>query len=200
MAEIPRVFPQQLFKIFLEESAKELGSDSLARIVDKAGFPVTLAETGQATDPARAYATIQQAMRLYFGRGVRGISMRIGRRMWNAIVPTMPIADKIQAKGLKLIPPESRPKPALELLARNLRGSGGIISIHTLDLDLLLMDSSSPSTLDQQSDSPICYVTLGLVREALFWATEKEFDVEEIACRAKGDDSCDFKVTMKTQK
>jgi predicted hydrocarbon binding protein len=77
-----------------------------------------------------------------------------------------------------------------------LREAGGAVSVHTLDLDLLLVDHSAAATLNQTSPEPICFVTLGLIQAALFWATGQEADMEEIACKAAGAPACEFKIKL----
>jgi predicted hydrocarbon binding protein len=84
----------------------------------------------------------------------------------------------------------------LELLARILSAAPGNITVHTLDLDLLLVDQTSPTTLEQSDNAPICFVTFGLIRESLYWADGQVYDIEERACRATGARQCEFKVTI----
>lgn len=66
---------------------------------------------------------------------------------------------------------------------------GGAASVHTLDLDLMLVDHSAAVAGGQSSDEPICYVTLGIIQGALFWAIGQEAHVEEVACKATGAQS-----------
>lgn len=54
--------------------------------------------------------------------------------------------------------------------------------IHTLDLDFMLVDQSAAAASGQSSDEPICYVTLGIIQGALFWAIGQEVNVEEFVC------------------
>jgi predicted hydrocarbon binding protein len=61
-------------------------------------------------------------------------------------------------------------------------------------MDLLLADHSSASTCAQTSQAPICFVTLGIIQGALAWATRQEADVEEIACKAAGAPTCQFRL------
>jgi len=82
------------------------------------------------------------------------------------------------------------------LLARILSTTAGNITVHTLDLDLLLVDQSSPTTLNQSDDAPVCFVTFGLIRECLYWADGQVYDIEERACHAMGARQCEFKVTI----
>ncbi|HCR70532.1 MAG TPA: hypothetical protein DIW23_03730 [Anaerolineae bacterium] len=61
---------------------------------------------------------------------------------------------------------------------------------------MLLVDSTSPTTLKQTDDTPVCFVTFGLIRECLFWAVGEEHDIEERACKAMGARQCEFKITI----
>jgi predicted hydrocarbon binding protein len=69
------------------------------------------------------------------------------------------------------------------------------MTIHILDLDLLLVDHVSPTATDRHDGAPICFVTQGLIRESLFWSTDRGYDVEETACKAMGHPSFEFKIT-----
>jgi predicted hydrocarbon binding protein len=70
------------------------------------------------------------------------------------------------------------------------------MTVHTLDQDLLLSDRVSPGTLDQSEAHPICYVTLGMVQACLRWATGMEYDIEETSCRAVGEETCEFRISI----
>jgi len=72
----------------------------------------------------------------------------------------------------------------------------GSTSVHLLDIDLLLVDRGSAATQGQSHDEPICYVTLGLIQGALFWATGIEVNVTEMNCRAMGAPACEFKIKI----
>jgi predicted hydrocarbon binding protein len=69
-------------------------------------------------------------------------------------------------------------------------------TVHTLDLDLLFVDHASLATAGQSDSTPICFVTLGMIRECLYWAVGYEHDIEEISCRALGAKECEFKITV----
>jgi predicted hydrocarbon binding protein len=103
---------------------------------------------------------------------------------------------KAQSKFVFGLPVQARRKSALELLSKLLADQRGDVTVHTMDLDLLLVDKASPGTLGQAEPECICYVTLGLLRECLYWATGQEHDIEETSCRANGEESCEFKITI----
>lgn len=103
---------------------------------------------------------------------------------------------KAQSKIIFGLPLNARRKVPPEVLAKLMGDQRGDVTVHTLDLDLLLADKASPGTLGQSESEPDCYTTLGLLRECLYWATGQEHDIEETSCRANGADACEFKIII----
>jgi predicted hydrocarbon binding protein len=194
-------FPARILYRFVQAAAAELGSDKFGAILALSelpaawGKPASFRKMGQ-VESARAYGTLQAAMRTYYGRGARGTLLRVGQRLWHHLLEDASLPGKAQAVVVKRLPLRARRKSTLELLARFLSARPGDVTLHTLDFDLLLDDHVSPTTQGVQSRSPICFVTQGLVRESLLWATGQRPDVEETSCRARGDNSCVFRITM----
>jgi len=194
-------FPERVMARFVETLSTELGHDTLSAVLLKAGLPEEWAHSAHFlglddSRTAQAYSRLQSALRTYYGRGARGILLRIGSKLWDQLLNDSALGLKAQAVFLRGLPKSLRRKPALELLARILSVIPGYVTIHSLDLDLLLVDQTSPTTLDQSGDAPICYVTLGLIRECLYWADGEEHDIEERVCRAQGAHQCEFKITI----
>lgn len=193
-------FSNRILRRFAETVALELGTDqfnamlALSNLPSEWKNPATFLKISP-VDSTHVYAALQSAMRIYFGRGARGVLLRVGQRLWNHLLEDAALGGKAQAAVIKRLPLRTRQKPTLELLARFLGTQAGDVTIHTLDLDLLLVDHASPSTHDQHDSSPICFVTQGLIRESLFWSMGQGYDVEEISCKARGEDTCEFKIT-----
>lgn len=188
-------------KKFVDALSAEIGHETTMAVLSKAGLPKDWAHSSYFTPLdeeriAQAYATLQAAIRTYYGRGARGILMRIGTKLWQPLLEDATLGIKAQAALIRGIPRSARRKPTLELLARILDGGRQTITVHTLDLDLLLVDQASPSALNQSDDTPVCFVTFGLIRECLFWADGQEHDIEERACQAMGAHQCEFKITV----
>ena len=186
---------------FVETIATELGRDNLSIVLEKAGLPPDWSEPTRwgplkGESAAEAYAGLQKAMRIYYGRGARGTLIRVGCSLWKRLLDDAPLAVKAQSKIIFGRPVNARRKPALELLAKLLSDQRDDVTVHTLDLDLLLADKASAGTLGQNESDHICYVTLGLLRECLYWATGQEHDIEEVSCRANGGEACEFKITI----
>lgn len=192
-------FSPRLLRSFVRTLAAELGAGKLPIVLESAGLAshLTNLEAVAAMDAptaAQAYADIQKAMRTYYGRGARGILLRVGAHLWKQLLDDAPFTLKPQVALTRGLATKERPKPVLDLLAKLFSTKSGDITVHTLDLDLLLVDHPSHAAAGQHDDEPICWVTQGLVREALYWATNREYDVTEIACRALGAKQCEFKV------
>ena len=192
-------FSNRILRRFVETVAVELGTDQFNAMLALSKLPTEWASPRtfpkmDPTESADTYAALQAAMRTYYGRGARGVLLRVGQRLWNFLLDDAALGGKAQAALIKRLPLTSRRKSILELLARLVGNQSGDITVHTLDLDLLLVDHASPATDGQHDSTPICFVTQGLIRESLFWATGQNFDVEEISCKATGKGSCEFRV------
>jgi predicted hydrocarbon binding protein len=193
-------FSNRILRRFVEAAALELGMDQFIAMLALAKLPPAWSkpETFAKADPveaARAYAALQAAMRTYYGRGARGVLLRVGQRLWNHLLDDAALGGKAQAAVIKRLPLTTRRKSALELLARFIGNSPDDITVHSLDLDLLLVDHTSPIADGQHEAKPICFVTQGMIRESLFWATGQGYDVEETSCKAQGHPNCEFKIT-----
>ena len=192
-------FSNRILRRFVETVVRELGADqfnamlALAKLPADWAKPETFAKI-DVSEAAKTYATLQAAMRAYYGRGARGVLLRVGQRLWNHLLDDAALGGKAQAAIIKRLPLAARRKPALELLARFIGNRPGDITVHTLDLDLLFADHASPAADGQSDPAPICFVTQGMIREAMFWATGQGHDVEETACKAQGNHNCEFKI------
>ena len=194
-------FSSQILSRFVETAAVELGEDRFHTMLALSKLP------GKWTEPhsflkmdtvrsAQAYASLQAAIRTYYGRGARGALLRIGQRLWHHFLEDGAPREKVQAVVIRRLPLNARRKRVLELLSHLLSLQLGEITLHTLDLDLLLADHASPTTFGIQDPHPVCFVTQGLIQESLYWATGQRHDVEETSCKARGENACEFKITV----
>jgi predicted hydrocarbon binding protein len=194
-------FSNRILRRFAETVSAELGAEQFNGMLALSNLPPEWRKSDTflkmtPVDSAHVYAALQAAMRTYFGRGARGVLLRVGQRLWDRLLDDAALGGKAQAALVKRLPLSTRRRSTLEMLARFLGNQSGDITIHTLDLDLLLADHASPSTHDQSSPAPVCYVTQGLIRESLFWSTGLGHDVVEISCKATGENACEFKITI----
>jgi len=193
-------FSGRILRRFVETVALELGADQFNAMLALSKLPSEWAGPGtflkmDSVEAANTYASLQAAIRTYYGRGARGVLVRVGQRLWDHLLDDAALGGKAQAALIKRLPIAARRKSTLELLGRLIGDQPGDITVHTLDLDLLLVDHASPATRGIRSSAPICFVTQGLIRESLSWGTRQGHDVEEISCKATGRNTCEFKIT-----
>ena len=193
-------FSPRLFRAFAQTLTTELSGDKLPIVLETVGLAPHLTDPKaganmDASACAQAYADIQKALRAYYGRGARGILQRVGTQLWHRLLADAPLTVKPQIAITRGLATKENPKPALDLVAKLFSTQSGDLTVHTLDRDLLLVDHPSHAAAGQHDDEPICWVTMGMMREALHWATGREYDVTEISCRALGAKQCEFKVT-----
>lgn len=191
--------PNRFLGHFVQAASEKLGPEALPMVLRRAGLDADLADPEPAfrldAESARsAYATVQAGMRLYYGRGARGSLTRIGRMLWPVLLDDAPLFLRFRAGVLRSLPRPMRVKPAMGLLANLLRGVSSHVTVHSLDLDWMLVDHDSPAAQGQAQTEPVCFVTLGLVQECLLWASGREYDVQETFCLATGGDGCKFHV------
>lgn len=192
-------FSNRILRRFVETVTVELGADqfhsmlALSKLPPEWAKPQTFTKMS-ASASAQTYSALQAAMRTYYGRGARGVLLRVGQRLWNLLLEDAALGGKAQAVVIKRLPLSTRRKSVLELLARWMGVQANDITVHTLDLDLLFVDHASPAAEGQKASRPICFVTQGLIRESLFWATRQNVDVEETSCKAVGHDTCEFRI------
>jgi hypothetical protein len=84
-------FSSRALRRFVETVAVELGVDQFHAMLTLSKLPPEWAkpQTFQKMDmtqSAETYATLQAAMRTYYGRGARGVLLRVGQRMWNFLL------------------------------------------------------------------------------------------------------------------
>ena len=194
-------FSNRILRRFVETVAVELGADQFHAMLALSKLPAEWAkpQTFQKMDmtkSAETYAALQAVMRTYYGRGARGVLLRVGQRMWHLLLEDAALGGKAQAALIKRLPLSRRRKAILELLGRMIGTQAEDITVHSMDLDLLVVDHASTAAHGQRASRPICFVTQGLIRESLFWATGQNLDVEETSCKAMGQDAnaCEFKV------
>jgi predicted hydrocarbon binding protein len=197
MSQPHRSLPASLLCQFILTTTAEVGRSGLSQVIDDPNLlDVEQVSSLGSIQAGEVYAQIQRRLRTYYGRGARGVLLRIGQNLWESVLREQSFVDRVLAAGIKAIPTGSRQKAALDLLAKIMRGSDGSVTAHTMDLNMLFVDSSSPATVGLSEPSPVCFVTQGLIRGALYWATTRNYDVEETSCRAMGSDSCEFKVVL----
>jgi hypothetical protein len=146
---------------------------------------------------AREYALLNEAVERFYGRGGKGMLRRIGRASFRWAVREQAALLGVAGVALKVMPQRTRMKFILGSLAKALKDTNPehvYLTVIEKDGRLILSDYCCSMCHTRHAEQPICNIWIGTLQEALKWATDKEFEVTETLCRAKGDPCCQFVV------
>ena len=103
--------------------------------------------------------------------------------------------------AFKLLPVPAKMKVGLKTLADLLtKVSDEEAHLKESGSDLLFIVEQCPECWQRTSDEAICHGSAGMLQEALLWLTDTDdFGVAETECVARGDDTCTFVISRKTE-
>ncbi|MBL8058496.1 MAG: 4-vinyl reductase [Anaerolineales bacterium] len=143
---------------------------------------------------AAEYSGVIQAVESYFGRGARGTLIRVGRGVFDQLL----VHQRWQALQYRVAfltqPPAARMQRALAWLADELAQPNGHVEVLNALHGLILVDHESDGVFGRRREAPGCWLTVGKIQAAIFWATGQEHDVVETECKGAGAAACRFEV------
>jgi hypothetical protein len=145
---------------------------------------------------ASQYASLNEAIEAFYGRGGRGMLRRIGKASFQYAVREQAALLGIAGMALKLLPEKPRIKFILNSMAAALKKSNPQVEAWVDDSGerLAYLESTCGICYGRRSESPVCYLYAGSIGEAVLWASGKEHQIVETHCLAKGDPYCRFEV------
>ena len=145
---------------------------------------------------ASQYAQLNQVIEDFYGRGGKGMLIRVGRASFQYGVREQAALLGIAGVALKLMPEKGRIKFILNGMADALKKSNPQVEawVDESGDKLAYVESTCAICHSRHSDHPICHLYVGSVSEAVQWATGKEYKIIETHCLAKGDEYCRFEV------
>jgi bacteriochlorophyll 4-vinyl reductase len=163
----------------------------LARYVDQ--LPPNDLEQGVST---AEYARLNQAVEEFYGRAGRGMLMRIGRASFRYGVEEQATLMGVAGAALKAMPQKTRVKFILGQMAKSLMkvNEETHIEVEETPEGFVFADFTCGVCCCRQAEQPVCHLYVGSISEAVKWATGKDYEVREIACRAVGAEACRFLV------
>jgi len=145
---------------------------------------------------ASQYAQLNQAIEDFYGRGGKGMLRRIGKASFQYGVREQAALLGVAGVALKLLPEKQRIKFILNAVADALKKSNPDVDawLDESGERIAYIESTCSVCHSRHSETPICYLYVGSLAEAVQWATGKEYEVIETHCLAKGDEYCRFEV------
>jgi len=194
-------YPNKIARIYLQAMEEIMGRNGLNAILNMAGLseyidnfpPDNLEKEFDFAD----YAALNQALEDMYGpRGGRGLALRAGRASFARGLQGFGALAGVGDLALKMVPLHMKLKMGLPAMARVFtQVSDQISRVEERDGNFVYIIERCPVCWGRKAEKPVCHAAVGLLQEGLRWASGgKEFRVEEIACIAVGDKSCEFLV------
>ena len=142
------------------------------------------------------YAHLNEVIEEFYGRGGRGMLLRIGKASFQYAVREQAALLGIAGVALKVLPVKQRIKFILNALVNALKKSNPQVDAWVEETDgvFAYCDATCAICHDRTHTEAICHLYIGSIGEAVLWATGQEFKIVETLCTAKGDPHCRFEV------
>jgi predicted hydrocarbon binding protein len=130
-------------------------------------------------------------------KGARPLLYKAGRRGFQLVLEKNPAMLGFMELGLKLLSKRKRLEKVFTLGAESAnKNFGENQRFYVSDEGLVCELFDCYWCKGLKSTGPICFGEVGLDAEVAKWATGDEHDVEEVLCRAKGDDVCKIVISF----
>lgn len=143
---------------------------------------------------------IQQSLDDMYGpRGGRGLALRAGRACFKyglkEFGPVLGIADL----AFRLLPLNMKLKVGAEVFAETFnKYTDQVVRLDEEDDQIIWHNERCPICWGRKTDSPCCNLAVGIIQESLYWVSGgKNFSVQEVACIARGDETCTIIIDKK---
>jgi predicted hydrocarbon binding protein len=190
-------YPERMGRIILLATEEVIGREDLHSVLNLASlasyaenYPAARSEK---TFPFKAVTQLQESLEQVYGpQGGRGTALRIGRvcfqyglREYGSMPGPTELAFRLLPLPTKL---HTGAKSFADLFNNQ---TDQRVRVEEKDGKLFWHIERCPLCWERKTTEPVCYLAVGLLQEALYWLSGgKIFNVEEIACLARGDPAC----------
>lgn len=136
---------------------------------------------------------LQSALEQAYGpRGGRGLALRAGRACFKYGLKEYGSMLGLTEIAFRLLPLPNKlhigAKAFADLFNKH---TDQKVFVEEIDNKIFWHIERCPLCWEREAHEPVCHLAVGLLQEALYWVSGgKVFNVEEIACIAKGDKTC----------
>jgi len=136
---------------------------------------------------------------MYGPRSGRGLALRAGRACFKyglkEFGPVLGISDL----AFRLLPLNMKLKVGANVFAETFnKFSDQMVKIDDAEDRFIWNITQCPVCWGRATDQPCCHLAVGILQESLYWVSGgKNFDVQETACIACGDEACTIVVDKK---
>lgn len=190
-------YPERMGRIILlamEEVLGRAGTRSVLRLASLASYLDNLpAARSDKTFPFEAVSRLIESLEQAYGpQGGRGTALRIGRACFQYGLREYGSMLGLTEMAFRLLPLSSKfsagSKSFADLFNKH---TDQIVRVEEKDEKLFWHIERCPLCWERHTTEPACHLAVGLLQESLYWLSGgKIFNVEEIACIARGDPAC----------
>ena len=190
-------YPERMGRIILLAMEEVIGREGVRSILDLASIPPFTEENPAARSeknfPFESVTRLQESLEQVYGpQGGRGTAVRIGRacfqyglREYGSLLGITETAFRLLPLSIKI---HAGARSFAELFNTQ---TDQRVRLDEHDGKLYWIIERCPLCWERKAAEPVCHLAVGLLQEALYWLSGgKIFNVEEIACLARGDPVC----------
>ena len=137
----------------------------------------------------------QKLVDAYGDNGGYGIALRIGRTIFSRLLrghEALANLGELSFRVLPLAHKIERGLPVVINALENTLGEEGHLQDTGTEIHYIVQECPDCQA-SKPANRPICYVTLGILKEAMYWLSGcREFQIQETECMAMGDTCCRF--------
>ncbi|MFZ1040350.1 MAG: 4-vinyl reductase [Anaerolineales bacterium] len=190
-------YPERMGRIILlamEEVIGKEGVYSILRLSSLAAYADEYpAARSDKTFPFKAVTQLQESLEQFYGpQGGRGTALRIGRACFQYGLREYGSMLGITEMAFRLLPFSTKLHTGAKLFSDLFNNhTDQHVRLEEKDGKLFWHIERCPLCWERTTTEPVCHLAVGLLQEALYWLSGgKIFNVEEIACIARGDPAC----------
>jgi len=189
-------YPNRMGRIILSATEEIIGGEAARMVVDRAALPEFAVNVPPNDLEARisfeSISRLQAALDEVYGPGGSGIALRIGRACFQQGLQDFGPSAGLTELTFRLLPLNTK-------LSAGARAFAGIFNQYTDQRVRVEEDAERiywhiercPVCWERRTDRGCCHLAIGLLQEALCWASNgRLFNVEEVACVACGAPAC----------
>lgn len=202
MSDEPQATAKAL-RAFLLGLDDVLGAHGTEALLRQGGVPQYIRNYPPDTEERNGYllrhfgAVNRALFDVYGARGARAIMQRVGRAQASHGLEESAALVNLARAAMKLMPLNQRVAMVLESSARALQDQVDSIIRASHDHEYFFVEiQHCPYCSDWKNDKPVCYSMIGFLHRVLQRATGGTESIEEIACCAKGDAVCKYRITL----
>lgn len=195
-----RPMPNAALRVLFEAIEEVMGPNGARAVLNSGGLGRFIGNYPANNTELEAsfadYGAAEQAVEDFYGpRGARAMLTRIGRATFQYTLREQPAILGLAGLALKALPMGTRMKLVLDNITKAANKDVNQPAHIREEPDAYyFVVEECPCRWRPKHDKPACFATVGVLQEAMAWATGKNFRVEEVACISKGASACVYRV------